>query len=57
MTNTTLHLPKQPERAVPRQPENTARALTPAEAEARRRLAAIAEAEAKAKDELARRKP
>ncbi len=41
-----------PEHAVRAAPENTARALTPAEAEARRRLGAIACAEASAKAEL-----
>lgn len=40
-----------PERAVRTAPENTATALTPAEADARRRLAAIATAEAAAQAE------
>lgn len=51
----TLHLSKRgaiPEHAVRAAPENTARALTPAEDQARRTLAAIAEAEAQAKAEL-----
>ena len=55
MAKNTLHLPKRPavpEHAVRTAPENTARALTPAEAEARRRLQAIAAAEAAAKAEL-----
>ena len=55
MSNGTLHMPKPPavpEHAVRTAPENTARALTPAEADARRRLLAIAVAEAAAKAEL-----
>lgn len=54
----TLHLSKRaaiPEHAVRTAPENTARALTPAEAQARRIMLAIAKAEATAKAELAAR--
>lgn len=44
-----------PERAVRAAPENTAKAFTPAEADARRTMAAIATAEAEANAEIAAR--
>lgn len=55
MRKKTLTLPKRPEHAVRAAPENTARALTPAEDQARRTIMAIAMAEAAAKAELASR--
>ncbi len=55
MAKKTLHLkrkqPVVPEHAVRTVPENTARALTPAEAYARQTLQAIAAAEAQAEKE------
>jgi len=55
MAKNTLHLPTRglPEHAVPPVPENTARALTPAEDQARRTLMRIKIAEEQAKAELA----
>jgi len=58
MGKNTLTLPKHstaPEHAVRAAPENTARALTPAEDQARRTLLAIRAAEETAKAELAAR--